>query len=382
MEQVGASVARQAAGSTPTASRLHLVAPAASCRSFMERLGFGWARELIAFVQETVGSDWLITGNESLIEATEDESVGGRSDDCERAVDLQRALGDDRVRALVALRGGAWLTRLLPRIDFSVLDSRTAPVAVIGFSELTTLVNIVGHHRNGLGIYDMGPAFLTYGLKRYAEIELGLKSMPEANEAEGAGQRRAITAPKSSEDYVRTELRPQVQAYFRDIISILNGLGTSRTISAELVRGELPDLFEATFVGGNLCVLTTMVGSPYRPAVDPAHRWLILEEINEKPERIDRFLAHLTLAGFWNRCQGLLLGDFHRHQRTLTNEVLTLLSNHLPPDRHLPILTTPHVGHVWPMSPLPLHTPVTLRRTGNRNYSLEMMNGPPGEGDH
>ena len=336
---------------------IHLIAPAGSCRSFLRDIGVASAGELIDLIQEIVGVDYVVTANHRLIEAGEDESAGGRTDDCERAADIERALGDDQIGALIALRGGAWFSRILPLIDFSVLDARAQPIAVFGFSELTTLVNIVGAHRHGRGIYDMGPAFLRYGLKRHAELHLGLPGSP----ARGGG---------SAEDWMRAELMPQVRAYFRDVISMIEGRGSRRSLEAELISGELPTSCGASFVGGNLCVMITLLGSPYRAAIQPIDQWLVLEEVNEKPERLDRFLAHLTLAGVWTSCRGILLGDFHRHDRDLTSEVAAMLPYHLPPDGTIPILVTHQVGHVWPMSPLPLHQPVKIERNGKRSYSL------------
>ncbi len=312
----------------------------------------------IARVQGTFGDRFTVTACETLLAALENEQSGGRSDDALRAADIEVALSDDEVKAIVAIRGGAWFTRILPRINFNVLDHRHNPVMVIGFSELTTLVNIVASRTQGRGILDMGPAFLTYGLKRYAEIMLGLNPGP------------------SSEAWMRNELLLRFDEYFADVLSMIEGRGTVRKLvcqSAAMKRngfGRLPDEFTATFVGGNLCVLSTMLGSPYREAVDPSGRWIVIEDLNEKPERIDRFLAHLTLAGFWERCEGILIGDFHRKEQVLTPAVVTLLAYHLPRCRKIPVLTTNAVGHIWPMAPLRLNEPSIVKRTSENVYEV------------
>lgn len=333
---------------------IHLIAPAGSCKPFFEAIGVQTARQLTAIVQQAVGPDYRVTGNESLIEAHEDELHGGRNDDQQRAEDLQSALADDSVICVVSLRGGAWFSRVLPLIDFSVLDRRTQPVAVFGFSELTTLVNIVGTFKQGLGIYDMGPVFLTYGLKRYASTGAGVDS---------AAERRP-------EDSRLAQLRSEFDAFFRDMIAIVDGRGTERSITGQLVRGELSDRNEATFVGGNLTVLSTLIGSPWSASVNPAGRWLVLEDFNDKVERIDRFLAHLTLARYWDRCEGILLGDFHKGYEYLTPAVLELLRYHIPPTRTIPVLVSRQIGHVWPMSPLPLHVGTTIERMNDGNFAI------------
>ncbi len=334
--------------------RIHLIAPAGSCRRFMAAVDAPSAAALIAIVQDTIGSAYSVTGSEVLIEAQEDELNGGRQDDRLRAEDIEQALGDEEVVAVVLIRGGAWFTRVLPLINFSVLERRAKPVAVFAFSELTTLVNIVGSHDRGIGVYDMGPAFLTYGLRRYAR----------------SGAVEEVTTYAASKEWARVRVLPEFRAFFRDVVSMIEGRGSARTVAAELVRGELPDHCEATFIGGNLTVLSTLVGSRYGGWVSAQRRWLMIEDLNEKPEHIDRLLAHLTLAGFWEQCDGVLVGDFHKGYEELTPAVVSLLDYHLPRQRPIPVLTTQQIGHTWPMSPLPLHLPLTIQRVSGNGYTV------------
>ncbi len=334
--------------------RIHLIAPAGSCRPFLDALSIESAAKLIEIVQDAVGPAYRVSGNEALIEAGEDEAHGGRADDKQRAADIEQALADDGVVTVVALRGGAWFTRVLPLIDFSVLDHRIQPIAVFGFSELTTLVNIVGASKNGLGIYDMGPAFLTYGLKHHASTLVNANNQAHAQSA----------------DWMHARLRPELDAFFLDVTAMIEGRGTDRPVTARITCGEVPDRSSATFVGGNLTVLSMLVGSVHDGCVRPAGRWLVLEDFNDKLERMDRFLAHLTLARYWDECKGILLGDFHKGYEDLTQAVLKLLPYHIRSKRSIPILVTKQIGHVWPMSPLPLHVKVTIERTSDRSYAL------------
>ncbi len=334
--------------------RIHLIAPAASCRPFLQYALIPSAEALIGIVQDAVGDGYEVTGNPRLIDAEEDEDLDGRQDDAERAADIEEALADDRVAALIAIRGGAWLTRIIPRIDFAVLDARTRPVALFGFSEITTLVNIVGAHANARGVYDNSPAFLQYALRHFA--------LTRGTDETLGGQPGRVWARKM--------LMPEFSAFFQDAVAIIEGAGTSRPLTATLVRGELPDVLEATFVGGNLTVFLTLPASRFGALVSPAGHWLALEDYNEKPSRLDRMLAQLTLAGYWQRCDGVLLGDFHREELDCSKAVLACLDRHLPQDRNVPVLTTKQFGHVWPMSPIPLHVRTTMARTDDRAYAL------------
>lgn len=333
--------------STP---RIHLIAPAGSCRNYLRQLHCVSALQLCAFVREWMGGNGDITADETLILTAEDENNAGRSDDLHRAADITSAFADSDCVAIVALRGGAWFTRILPHIDFSVLDRRTRPVTLFGFSELTTLVNLVAAHPMGRGLHDMGPAFLAYGLKHQA-----LREFSPGDDLED----RATA-------HWQQHLIPETIKWFTDVQSIITGRGTARPLRATIVQGEVPDKSTACFLGGNLTVLSTIIGTDYeRPlfASPPAPLWLFLEDYNDKLERFDRFLSHLTLARWWDRFTGLLLGNFHQGATDLTQRVLPVLRHHLPPGRTLPILTAPTLGHIWPMSPLPLLAPLTFRQS-------------------
>lgn len=336
--------------------KLHLIAPAGSVRPFFDALNIETADRLIEMVQQAVGDGLQVTGDRELIEAGENERQGGRVDDERRADDLQAALGDDAVAAIVLIRGGAWFTRILPRIDFSALDRRHARVAVFGFSELTTLVNIVGSYEKGIGIYDMGPAFLTYGLKRQAMLQC-----PPGRDS-----------AQPSASWMGDRLVKEFETFFKDVVSMIGGQGSSRSISARLVRGTLPpQACRARFTGGNLTVMSTMIGSTFDACLKPVGRWLFFEDFNDKLERIDRFLSHLTLSRYWDVCEGILVGDFHRGYEDQTPSVLELLPYHLPKTFDKPILVSGDVGHVCPMSPLPLHVDLTITPQENSRYAID-----------
>jgi len=317
---------------------IHLIAPAGGLNSFYGHLSVQNAQEMIDLFQQYVGGDFVLSGDCAILDAIEDEFRGGRTDDEDRAHDITNALADDNVSAILAVRGGAWFTRILPKIDFSVLDGRSSPVRVFGFSELTPLVNIVAHHAMGRGFHDMGPAFLVYGLKRHATQVLKLSESTDP----------------TPQEWMQRNFHEQMATYLKGVAHHLIE-DTTPSLPARLVRGQLDDATPAAFVGGNLTVLSTMIGSQFAQAVSPDHHWIVLEDFNDKVERFDRFLAHLTLAGYWERFQGLLLGDFHRGDTDLLPAILALLDHHLPPTRDFPVLTTSQVGHVWPMIPLPLN---------------------------
>ena len=308
-------------------------------------LGCGSTSELIRLIQQAVGARYRVTGSAALIEADEDEHHGGRSDDARRAADLQHALADDRVAGVVTLRGGAWLTRILPRIDFSVLRRRSTRVAIFGFSELTTVINVASAYPKAVCWYDMGPAFIPAGLRMSARQQ----------------RRPGLKPPRSSKGSVRDQFHQHLAEFFADVIARIEGRGSSRLITGQLVAGKLPHKSSAKVIGGTLSVLISLIGTTYARSIFRPGRWLAIEDVNEAPHRIDRALAHLRLSGILERCEGLLLGDFHENEHDRVGSVLASLGHVLPKRPPMPIVATRDFGHIWPMAPLPVGRAVTVR---------------------
>jgi muramoyltetrapeptide carboxypeptidase len=71
-----------------------------------------------------------------------------------------------------------------------------------------------------------------------------------------------------------------------------------QTITAGVARGRL--------LGGNLTVLTALVGTPYFPDLRGAI--LLLEDVDEAEYRVDRMLTQLALAGILAGVAGVVFG--------------------------------------------------------------------------
>lgn len=318
-------------------SRVHLIAVATSAAQRLGALGMGDVRSFRGWVARLLGERYRVTADLTCLRAKEDEYRGGRTDDVRRARDLQEALADDETAAIVALCGGAWFTRVLHRIDFGVLDHRRTSVRVFGSSEMTSLVNIVARYKRGQGIHDVMPLFILD------------KARPK---------RRASQA---------------FDAYWSDVDRMISGQGSTRPLRGELLSGTLPRRSTIRVVGGNLTLVASLLGGPFAGAVRTRGRWLALEDVNEKPERIDRMLAQLRLAGMLDAVEGLLLGDFHRGRDDLHDAVAALLRFHLP-NRRIPVVGRCNFGHVWPSAPLPLNQPSEMVRRGRDVHIPYTMN--------
>jgi muramoyltetrapeptide carboxypeptidase len=315
--------------------RVHVIAHAGPPRNDLRKLGFASAAEYLAFIRAHTPPPLRLTATARLFEAVEDEWHGGRRDDAARIRDLQAALHDPNTRAIVAANGGAYFARILPHVDFSPLARRRAPLWVLGFSELTTLVNLVASFRCGRGLYWLCPNYAAWKV-------------------------RPLSAARAAfAEFWR--LLPEVLAGRRPEAEHL-ALGP---IAGEWVAGRLRG-GPVRLIGGCLAVLVAMLAGPLGRRLRPDGRWLFLEDIKEAPYRIDRHLAALKLAGWFERIAGLVVGDFHTGEADTQPAVLELLKYHLPRQRRLPVVRTRAFGHIWPPVPVPVNRPLRLAARGRQ----------------
>jgi muramoyltetrapeptide carboxypeptidase len=73
----------------------------------------------------------------------------------------------------------------------------------------------------------------------------------------------------------------------------------------EIIR---PGKVQGEMMGGCLSVLVTTLGTPYE--IDTVDKLLFLEDVGEKPYRVERMLTHLKMAGKLEKLAGLVFGDF------------------------------------------------------------------------
>jgi muramoyltetrapeptide carboxypeptidase len=191
-------------------------------------------------------------------------------DDRARAADINTAFADGSVAAVHAIRGGWGSSRLLPYLDFDTI--RRNPKVLIGYSDITALLLSI-QARAGLVTFH-GPI----GMGRWDEFSLDYYKRVLFN---------AETVTFRNKQDLTTDHNALVQTEFR-----------VQTITPGKARGRL--------LGGNLTILTAMLGSPYLPAWD--HAILFCEDVHEELYRIDRMLTQLKIAGVLGRLAGFVFG--------------------------------------------------------------------------
>jgi len=235
--------------------------------------------------------------------------------DDERARDVNAQFADPAVRGIFTVRGGWGCSRLLPLVDFSLI--RKNPKVVMGYSDITALLLAV-HAQTGLVTFH-GPVGISswnsYTVQFVRQILL-------------EGQAVAMTNPKEIGDNL-TQVEDRVQV-----------------ITPGTARGKL--------LGGNLTVLSAIIGSPYLP--DWRGAILFLEDTEEGIYRIDRMLTQLKLAGVLNQISGFVFGKCTKCGPGESYGSLTLeevLNDHIRP-LGIPAWFGAMIGHIPKVFTLPI----------------------------
>ncbi|CAN1212719.1 LD-carboxypeptidase [Tumidithrix helvetica PCC 7403] len=190
--------------------------------------------------------------------------------DRDRASDINEMFRRPDIRGIVTFSGGYGCSRLLPFLDYDLI--RQNPKVIVGHSDITAL--LLGIHRQTGLITFHGSSGLT-GVGDYAIEHFRRAIMSNQRIGEIA------KPPKYQGREVQRENR---------LITIAGGRAT----------GQL--------VGGNLTLVTNLLGTPYEP--DTRGKIFFLEDIGEEPYRIDRMLTQLWLAGKFQQAAGIALGHF------------------------------------------------------------------------
>ncbi len=238
--------------------------------------------------------------------------------DAERAADIHHFFADPGIQGIWSI-GGWGSARLLPLLDYDLI--RRNPKALVGFSDVTSLLNAI-HHETGLVTFH-GP--YPYDRKSATYLERVLIK----------GETVSFTNPSDILE--------------RDMVQRENRFATIRGGKA---RGHL--------VGGNLTVLSAIVGSPYLPEMEGAI--LFLEDVREAVYRVDRMITQLALAGVLKKLAGVVFGRCTDCESGTSYGSLTLeevLRDHFEP-LGVPAFRGAMIGHIRSQFALPIGTEVEI----------------------
>lgn len=199
--------------------------------------------------------------------------------DEERLHDLHSMFENKNVRAIFCLRGGYGASRLLDKIDYKIIKNH--PKIFVGYSDISAL---------HLSI------FYKTGLITFAGPMAGVDFYEDVSSFTAEMFWKLLT---SSKKFGKIE-NPGDE----NILTLNNGSASGK------------------LVGGNLSVITGLIGTIYFP--DLKDKILFIEEIGELPYKIDRMFNHFRLSNMFKGLKGVIIGSFQDCQepdpekRTLT----------------------------------------------------------------
>ena len=251
--------------------------------------------------------------------------------DARRAEDLNRAFADKEIKGIFCLRGGFGVTRILPLLDFDLI--RQNPKVLVGYSDITALHTAIS---NLCG-------FVTFH------------------------------GPMPNTDYRRLDsftLNSLKESVFSRENSAAPSAAVIQNPPEEPMEVLQPGCATGPLTGGNLSLLAATLGSPYE--VDTRGKLLFLEDVGERPYRLDKALTALSLAGKFRDCSGILLGTFTECEEPASDHVPagTVIAQKALTLREIfqevllpwkkPTLMNLRAGHVYPQCTLPMGASVAM----------------------
>jgi muramoyltetrapeptide carboxypeptidase len=250
----------------------------------------------------------------------------------QRLADLHGMFRDPDIKALWCIRGGSGAISLLKHIDYALV--RRHPKILLGYSDITALHLALLRHA-GLVTFH-GPVASSTPSNYSTEHMLAVLMDPAPT----------YTIPMAMENARRAAEEPHYAI---------------RTVHEGVASGRL--------IGGNLSMVAALAGTPY--AADFSNSLLYLEEVNEAPYRIDRWMTQLDLSVGFRNAAGVIVGICDNCGPGHEDISLTLdetLDVHLQP-LHIPAVTGYSIGHIRNQFTLPVGLRATLD-TGRQTITL------------
>ena len=241
----------------------------------------------------------------------------------QRLADLHAMFTDPEVKMIWPVRGGSGCISLLSQLDYGLV--RRTPKILLGYSDITAL-HLAIYNKTGLVTFH-GPVASSTLADYPREHMMAVLTDP----------RPSYTIPMAPENALKASTAPHF------------GI---RTITAGRATGPL--------LGGNLSIVAALCGTPY--AADFRDGLLFLEEVDEAPYRLDRWLTQLDLSVGFADAAGVMMGICEDCKPEEGRASLTLDQTF---DQHLKPLTVPAVtgysiGHIRHQFTLPVGVRATL----------------------
>ena len=227
----------------------------------------------------------------------------------ERVSDIRWALSDPSIKAIICNRGGYDTIQLIDQLTLAEL--KASPKWLVGFSDISTLHGLLT--RAGvMSIHGTMSSFLA----------------------------------KGGTDATSTLMR--------DLL-----LGKVPRYELPAHKQNITGKATGTLVGGNICTFAPNLGTQ-ADATMGQDLILFIEEVEESMHNIDRQMRILQMNGVFDRCRGIILGEFTDCGTEFTYESVEAMLHEMLKDYNIPVLCGFPGGHGDVNLPLVMGANVTI----------------------
>lgn len=267
-------------------------------------------------------------------DALDSSSIKSRIDD------LHKAFRNRKAKAIICARGGYNVNTILPYIDWTLIKKNPKPI--IGYSDITVLTNAI-YAKTGLVTYS-GPALITFGIKNDFEYIFDYFQACLMSEEPF----RVENSKTWSERKTKAQKNAGIQI---------------------MQEGKA----EGTIIGGNLCSLNLLQGTPYMPSLK--NKILLIEEDDfggkDTPLEFERNLESLLQLPYANTIRGIIFGRFQNGANMNMKKLRFMLSSKKI-SKNIPIIADADFGHTFPMITFPIGGSVRINAKGKK-ASIEIL---------
>ena len=227
----------------------------------------------------------------------------------ERVSDIRWALNDPTIKAIICNRGGYGTIQLIDHLTLAEL--KASPKWLVGFSDISTLHGLLT--RAGvMSIHGTMSSFLAKG------------------------------GTDASSTLMRDLLSGKVPCY-----------------EVPAHKQNITGRATGTLIGGNICTFAPNLGS-IADATKGKDLILFVEEVEESMHNIDRQMRILQMNGVFDRCKGIILGEFTDCGTEFTYESVEAMLHELLQAYNIPVLCGFPGGHGDVNLPLVMGANVTI----------------------
>lgn len=180
------------------------------------------------------------------------------STDDQRLADLQQAIDNPKVDAILCSRGGYGVNHIIDKIDMSQFEKN--PKWIMGFSDITNLHILANKH----GVRSL-----------HCQMAKAIHNNPDAD-------------------------------CIKNIFQILEGEKVSYTFAPNELNRK--GIAEGELIGGNLSIIYSLQGTDF--AIDCDDKILFIEDLNEYLYHLDRMMLNMKMSGKLAKLRGLVVGTF------------------------------------------------------------------------